>query len=65
MLYEVITHVGGADVLVERITLGAGLLGAVEDRDDGGGGGQDLQEELGHEGTVQADLDQADLLALA
>ncbi|KAF5044330.1 hypothetical protein DSECCO2_492900 [anaerobic digester metagenome] len=57
-------HVGGADVLVERITLGAGFLGAVEHGDDGSRGGQNLQEVLGQERTVEANLDQADLLAL-
>ena len=54
---------GGDDVLVEGLAHGAGLLGAVHDGDLPDRLGQRGGELLGHEGAVEANLDQADLLA--
>ena len=53
----------GADVLVKRLAESAGLLGAVERGEDLAACGDRAEEVLEGEGTVQADLDQADLLA--
>ena len=55
----------GDDVLVERLAGGAGLLAAVEHGDGLDGRGQRGEEGLGVEGPIEADLEQADLLALA
>jgi len=55
---------GGADVLVEGLADGSGLLGPVEDGDGLGGGGQGLDEVLDAEGTEEVHLEDADLLAL-
>ena len=54
---------GGADVLIQRLAEGAGLLGAVERREDLAALRDRAEEVLEGEGTVQADLDQAYLLA--
>ena len=53
----------GDDVAVERLAGGARLLGAVEDGDGFHGGGQRGDEGLDGERPVQADFEQADLLA--
>src|SRR6185369_9362281 len=55
---------GGADVQVERFTQGAGLFGAVQDGDAFDGFGEGLDEGLQGEGTVEVDLDHADLFTL-
>ena len=55
---------GSDHIHVQRLAHGAGLLGPVEDGDLLAGGGDGGQELLGGEGAVQADLDQADLLAV-
>ena len=55
----------GADVGVQGLAQGAGLLGAVHDGQLLAGGGDGGQELVGHEGTIQTDLDEAQLLALA
>ena len=55
---------GGDDVLVQGLADGAGLLGAVEDGDLLDALGERLDEVLDGPGTVQTDLDQADLLAV-
>ena len=55
---------GGAHILVQGLAQGAGLLGAVQDGDGLAGGGDGLDEEGGVEGSVQADGEDADLLAL-
>ena len=55
---------GGADIQVERLAQGAGLLGAVEDGDALDGFGQRLDEGVQREGTIEVDLDHADLLTL-
>ena len=55
---------GAHDVLIQGLAQGAGLLGAVHDGDLLDGLGQGLDELRGNEGTVQADLDQADLFAI-
>jgi hypothetical protein len=54
----------GDDVEIEGLALCAGLLGAVEDRDLLGGGGDGLDQALSLERAVQTDLDEADLLAV-
>ena len=54
---------GGQHVQIQGLADGAGLLGAVQDRDLLHGLGQHVQQVLGHEGTVQVDLHQAHLLA--
>ncbi len=56
---------GGDDILIQGLTDGAGLLGAVHDGDLGAGLGQHVDEVLDRERTEQADLDQADLLAVS
>ena len=53
----------GDDVHVERFAGGAGLFGAVKNGDRLGGGGQSLNEVLNGERTIQANFEQADLLA--
>ena len=55
---------GGGDIQVQGLAQGAGLLGAVQNGDLLDGLGQDLQQGAGDPGTVQADQNQADLLAL-
>ena len=55
---------GGDHVQVQGVTQGAGLLGAVEHGDLGGGGGDGRQQLVGAEGPVQTDLHQAHLLAV-
>ncbi len=52
---------GGADVEVERIAERAGLLDAVEDREELGGGGEGLGEGLDREREEEADLQDAEL----
>ncbi len=52
------------DVEVQRLTLGAGLLGAVEDADALDRSGHDVEEILLGERTVEVDGDKTDLLAL-
>ena len=54
----------GDDVEVQGLTLCAGLLGAVEDGDLLAGRGNGLEQALGLERTVQADLDETDLFAV-
>ena len=54
---------GGEHVLVQGLAVGARLLGAVEDRQPGGGGGDGGDQPRGVEGPVEAHLDQAHLLA--
>ena len=54
---------GGADILVQRLAQGAGLLGAVQHGNGLSRGGNGLQEVLQAEGTVQVHLDHAHLLA--
>src|SRR5699024_9314263 len=54
---------GSGHIQVQGLAQGAGLLGAVQHGDLLGGLGQDLQQGSGDPGTVQADLDDADLLA--
>ena len=54
----------GDNVLIQRLALGAGLLGAIQHGDLPHGGGNGLDELLGGEGAEQAYLDQADLLAV-
>ena len=54
----------GDDVQIQGLALCAGLLGAVEDGDLLGGGGDGLDQALGLERAVQTDLDQTDLLAV-
>jgi len=56
---------GGDHVHIQGLALRAGLLGAVQHGDLGGGGGDGGQELVGPEGAVQADLDHAHLLAAA
>ena len=51
-------------VHVQGLALGAGLLGAVQNCDGLGGGGNGLQQLFRHEGPVQADLHKTDLFAL-
>ena len=51
-------------VLIQRLALRAGLLGAVQNGNLLGGGGDGLQQLLSAEGTEQADLDNADLLTV-
>ena len=55
---------GGDDVLVEGLADGAGLLGAIEDGDLLHALGQGGDEVLDRPGAVEADLDEADLLAV-
>ena len=55
----------GADVGVQGLAQGAGLLGAVHDGQLLAGGGDGFEELVRHEGPIQADLDEAQLLALA
>ena len=52
----------GQHIQVQGLADGAGLLGAVQDGNLLHGLGQHVQQVLGHEGTVQMDLDQAHLL---
>ena len=54
----------GDHVQVQRIAQSAGLLGAVQHRNLLGGGGDGGDQLVRAEGAVQADLHQADLLAL-
>ena len=54
----------GEDVLVQRLAQGTGLLGAVEHGDLFAAGGNGVHQALGAEGTVEADFDEAQLLAL-
>ena len=54
---------GGAHVGVQGLAQGAGLLGAVHDGQLLAGGGDGGQELIGGEGPIQADLDEAQLLA--
>ena len=49
----------GQRLQVERLARGPRLLGAVQDRDRPGGGGQGLHEVLDGEGVEEADLEQA------
>ncbi len=53
------------NVLVQRLALGAGLLGTIQNRDLLGGSGNGLQQLLGAEGTEQANLHNANLLAVS
>ena len=53
----------GADVLIEGLAQGAGLLAAVQNRDGLDGGGQHAEEVFRGEGTVQVHLDHPDLFA--
>ena len=55
---------GGDDVLVKGLADGAGLLGAVHDGDLLDGLGDHVDEALDGERAEQADLDEADLLAV-
>ena len=57
-------HEGGANVEVQRLAEAAGFLGTIEDGDGLHRGRDDLQEVFGGEGTEQADLHEADALAL-
>ena len=57
--------VHGLEVHVERIAHGAGFLRSVEDGDSLDGLRHDLLEVLRRPGSVQSDLDEADLLALS
>ena len=54
---------GGADVEVERLAQGAGLLGAVEHGDALAGRRDGVHEALGAERTIQVNAHQTDLLA--
>ena len=53
----------GADVKIEGLAEGAGLLGAVEDSHLLAACGDGLHEGFGDEGAIQADLDETVLLA--
>ena len=55
---------GSGNIQIQGLAQRAGLLGAVQHSHLLGGLGQDLQQSGGHPGTVQADLDDTDLLAL-
>ena len=55
----------GHDVLIQRFAEGAGLLGAVEDCDLLAGCRDRFEELVCRERTVQTDLDETELLALA
>ena len=63
-----IVHAGigksGDNILIQRLAHGAGLLGAVQNGDLLAGGGDGGDELLRSEGTVQAHLHQANLLAV-
>ena len=63
-----IVHAGvgqcGDNILIQGLALGAGLLGAVQNGDLLGGGGNGLDQLLGCEGAEQTDLHQTDLLAV-
>ena len=63
-----VVHAGvgqcGDNILIQGLALGAGLLGAVQNRDLLGGGGNGLDQLLGCEGAEQTDLHQTDLLAV-
>ena len=65
LLLDTVSSQSGNVVEVQRLTQGAGLLGTVEDSDLLAGCGNGLDELVGAEGTVQADLDQTDLLTLS
>ena len=54
----------GDNILIQRLALGAGLLGAVQNGDLLAGGGDGLDQLLGREGAEQTDLHQTDLLAV-
>ena len=54
----------GDHILIQGLAQSAGLLGAVQNGDLPDGGGNGLDELLGSEGAEQADLHQADLLAV-
>ena len=55
----------GHNVQIQRLTKRTGLLGAVQNGDLLRGGGDRLGQLLGYEGTVQANLNQTNLLALS
>ena len=55
---------GSSNIQVQGLAQGAGLLGTIQNCNLLGSLGQDLQQSGGHPGTVQADLDDTDLLAL-
>ena len=55
---------GGANVFVERFALGAGLFGAVEDRDALDGRGESGREQFAGERTEEPNFHKTDLLAL-
>ena len=50
--------------MIQRLAQRAGLLGAVQNGDLLGGGGDGGEQLVGAERTVQADLDKADLLTV-
>ena len=54
----------GDNIHVQRLALGAGLLGAIQHRDLLAGGGDSGKQLVGPEGTIQMHLHHADLLAL-
>ena len=55
----------GDNILIERLALGAGLLGAVQNGQSLAGSGDGSQQLIGPEGTIQVDLHHADLLAVS
>ena len=55
---------GSSNIQVQGLAQGAGLLGTIQNCNLLCSLGQDLQQSGGHPGTVQADLDDTDLLAL-
>ncbi len=55
---------GGNHVQIQGLAQSAGLLGAIQDGDLLGGGGNGRDELIGGEGAIQADLDQTHLLTV-